>query len=411
MNDKEIELIILDEVKRQKEFVQLIASENFVSNDVLKATGSILTNKYAEGYPGKRYYGGVENADRIENIARDRLKKLFNAKYVNVQPHSGTQANIAVFQALLEPGDKILGMSLTSGGHLSHGFKASSSGKNYTAFTYEVSKENNELDYDEILQIAKKVKPKLIIAGASSYPRKIDFSKFKEIADKVGAYLLADVAHIIGLIVTGNHQNPFDVGVDVVTSTTHKTLRGARGGIILTNDEELSKKIDSAVFPGTQGGPLVHVIAGKAITFKEALEPEFKTYIENVIENSSAMANKFIEKGKVVSTNGTDNHLFLVNTKKSFGLTGKQSEELLWNANIVLNKNVLPFDEESPSITSGIRIGTAAMTTAGLTKNDFIKLADIIIEILDSNSKEIATKKKLEVLKLLGRKYEKFNIN
>lgn len=401
MKDIEIKNIIENEKSRQTKFVQLIASENFVSDDILLANGSILTNKYAEGYPGNRYYGGVENADKIENIARDRLKKIFNVDYVNVQPHSGTQANIAVYQALLDPGDKILGMSLNSGGHLTHGYKVSLSGKNYEAYNYEVSKETNELDYNEILKIAKDVKPKLIICGASSYSRKIDFKKFREIADEVGAYLMADIAHIAGLIVTGFHSSPFDANVDVVTSTTHKTLRGTRGGIIMTNNEEVSKKIDSAVFPGTQGGPLVHIMAAKAITFNEASKPEFKDYIKNVLINSKAMSERFIEKGKVVLTNGTDNHLFLVDTVKSFNITGNEAEKLLWNANIVLNKNVLPFDENKPSVTSGIRIGTPAMTTLGFSKNDFIKLADIIIEILENKTTKRAIEMKQEVVKLL----------
>ncbi|BDV02822.1 serine hydroxymethyltransferase [Candidatus Hepatoplasma crinochetorum] len=384
MKDKEIENLILLEKKRQENEIELIASENFVSNDVLKATGSILTNKYAEGYPNNRYYEGCENVDKIETLAIERLKKLFNAKYANVQPHSGTQANLAAYNALIKPGSKILGLSLSSGGHLSHGFKITISGIFYDSYTYEVDKKTNLLDYEKILEIAKEVKPDLIICGYSAYPRIIDFKKFRNIADQVGAYLLADIAHIAGLIAAKLHPNPLDFGVDIVTSTTHKTLRGPRGGIILTNKEEIFKKINSSVFPGSQGGPLMHVIAAKAVAFREALDKSFISYQKQVIKNAKALANRLIEHNVKITTNGTDNHLMLIDVKKSFNITGQEAEKILKKHHITINKNAIPFDPLSPKIASGIRLGTPAMTTRGWKEKDFIALADKIYNLLKS---------------------------
>ena len=384
MKDKEIENLILLEKKRQENEIELIASENFVSNDVLKATGSILTNKYAEGYPNNRYYEGCENVDKIETLAIERLKKLFNAKYANVQPHSGTQANLAAYNALIKPGSKILGLSLSSGGHLSHGFKITISGIFYDSYTYEVDKKTNLLDYEKILEIAKAVKPDLIICGYSAYPRIIDFKKFRNIADQVGAYLLADIAHIAGLIAAKLHPNPLDFGVDIVTSTTHKTLRGPRGGIILTNKEEIFKKINSSVFPGSQGGPLMHVIAAKAVAFREALDKSFISYQKQVIKNAKALANRLIEHNVKITTNGTDNHLMLIDVKKSFNITGQEAEKILKKHHITINKNAIPFDPLSPKIASGIRLGTPAMTTRGWKEKDFIALADKIYNLLKS---------------------------
>ncbi len=400
MKDIEIKKIIENEQKRQSSHIELIASENFVSNDVLKANGSILTNKYAEGYPSMRYYGGCENVDEIEELAIKRLNKLFNAKFSNVQPHSGSQANASVYLALLKPGDKILGLSLSSGGHLTHGHSVSFSGQIYESHFYNVDKKTNELNYEEIEKIAKKVKPKLIICGYSAYPRKINFKKFKEIGEKVGAYVLADVAHIAGLIVAGLHQNPLDVGIDVVTSTTHKTLRGPRGGIILTNNEEIAKKIDKSVFPGVQGGPIMNIIAGKAVAFYEAGKNDFIKYQEQVIKNAKVFSDELIKKGVKILTNGTDNHLFLVDVKKSFNITGARAENLLYKSHIIVNKNSIPYDEEGPRITSGIRIGTPAMTTKGWKKEEFKKLANYIYQILKSNDDNVALKLKEEILNI-----------
>ena len=398
--DLELYNLIKKEETRQEEHIELIASENFVSKAVLEAQGSILTNKYAEGYPGKRYYGGCEFIDKIEDLARERLKKLFNVKFVNVQPHSGSQANMAAIRSLIEHGDKILGMSLDAGGHLTHGYKLSFSGQDYTSFTYGVNPETGYIDYDEVLKIAKEVKPKLIICGASAYPREIDFKKFREIADEVGAYLMADIAHIAGLIATGYHNSPIPYA-DIITSTTHKTLRGPRGGIIMTNNEELAKKIDKTLFPGCQGGPLEHVIAAKAVAFKEDLEPSYKEYIHQVIKNAKAMVNEFINLGYKVISNGTDNHLFLVDVKTSKGLTGKEVEDLLGKINITLNKNSIPNDQEKPMYTSGIRIGTPAMTTKGYKEEDFIKVAHLIDEAINNKDNEdvLSTLKK-EVIEL-----------
>jgi len=384
MKDKVVEKIIKEEELRQDTHVELIASENFVSNDILEAVGSVFTNKYAEGYPGKRYYGGCEIVDKIETLAIERAKEMFGANYANVQPLSGSTANFSAYNALLEPGDTILGMELQAGGHLTHGFKVSVTGRYWKPYSYAVNKETLRLDYEEIREIALKVKPKLIICGASAYPRIIDWKEFVKIGKEVGAYVLADIAHIAGLIAAGLHPNPLKDGVDVVTSTTHKTIRGARGGIILTNNKELAKKIDSSVFPGTQGGPLVHVIAGKAIAFGEALQPEFKEYQKQVIKNAQACANHLIKKGAKITTGGTDNHLFLINVKETFGLTGDKAEDKLFKIGIVVNKNTIPFDSESPNVTSGIRIGTPAMTTKNWKENDFVELADIIWEALSN---------------------------
>lgn len=395
------------ETKRQKEHIELIASENFVSKHVLEAQGSILTNKYAEGYPNKRYYGGCEFIDEVEILAQERLKQIFDVKFSNVQPHSGSQANAAVFQALLNPGDTVLGMDLNAGGHLTHGFKLSFSGHYYDAHFYGVSPKDGYIDYDEVLSIALEVKPKMIIAGASAYPRILDFKKFREIADTVGAYLFVDMAHIAGLVATGMHPSPLPYA-DVVTSTTHKTLRGPRGGIILTNDAALAKKIDRAVFPGQQGGPLMHIIAAKAVAFKEALEPAFKTYQAQVVKNAKALGDAFKALGYKLMSNGTDNHLMLIDVKSKLGITGKVAEDALYKANITINKNQLPFDEEKPMLTSGIRLGTAAMTTKGFKEADFIQVAHMIHEVLTHvDDLEVIRKVKLEAIQLISKYNEK----
>lgn len=382
--DKEIRELISLESKRQKNNIELIASENYVSKEVLKVSGSILTNKYAEGYAGARYYDGCKYVDQIELIAIDRLKKLFNVNYVNVQPHSGTSANLAAYGALLNPGDKILGMDLNSGGHLSHGYKVSSSGKLYTPFCYGVDKKGL-IDYDEVRKIAKEVKPKLIICGASAYSRKINFKEFKKIANEVGAYLMADIAHIAGLIVADLHESPVEYA-DIITSTTHKTLRGPRSGIIMTNNAEIYKKINSAVFPGYQGGPLMHIIGAKAVAFGEALKPEFKIYQKQIVDNAKVMTTKFKELGCEIVSGGTDNHLFIINTVKSFNLTGSEASNKLDLINITVNKNSIPFDELSPKISSGIRIGTPAMTSRGLNEKSSIELTQLIFDYLSMKS-------------------------
>jgi glycine hydroxymethyltransferase len=390
--DPEIFNAIFNEDKRQSNEIQLIASENYVSKEVLEAQGSIMTNKYAEGYPGKRYYAGCQFVDIAENIAKDRLKKLFNCNYANVQPHSGSQANQAVYMTLLNPGDTILGMSLDAGGHLTHGAKPNISGKWFKAEQYSVNPETYLIDYDEIRDKAKKSNPKLIIAGFSAYSREIDFKIFREIADEVGAYLMADIAHISGLVATGYHQNPIE-HAHIVTSTTHKTLRGPRGGIILSNDIELGKKIDSAIFPGIQGGPLMHVIAAKAVAFAEALRPEFKTYIGKVLDNAKIMASTLMKRNIDVITNGTDNHIVLVDLR-SKNITGKDLEAALTSINITCNKNAVPFDKQSPFITSGIRIGSAACTTRNISSKDFEIIGNIIADMIDilSANKEIEPK-------------------
>ena len=384
--DIEVYKLIKKEEKRQKDNIELIASENFVSEAVLQAQGSILTNKYAEGYPGKRYYGGCEYVDQIETIAIERLKKLFNVNYANVQPHSGSQANMAAIRSVCNHNDVILGMSLDAGGHLTHGYKLSFSGTDYIAYSYGVNSETGLIDYDEVLRIAREVKPKLIICGASAYPRAISFKKFKEIADDVGAYLLADVAHIAGLIVTGYHESPVGYA-DIITSTTHKTLRGPRGGIILTNNEELAKKINKTLFPGCQGGPLEHVIAAKAVAFKEDLSEGFKNYIHQVVLNCKAFAEEFKKLGYKLITNGTDNHLLLIDVKTSLNMTGKQAEDKLALVNITCNKNSIPNDTEKPMQSSGIRLGTAAMTSKGFKEEGFVLLAKIMDKVLKCQNK------------------------
>ena len=376
--DEEVGQAIKDEYVRQNRNIELIASENIVSPTVLYAMGSVLTNKYAEGYPGKRYYGGCENVDVVENIAIERVKKLFGCEYANVQPHSGAQANMAVFFAMLNPGDTYMGMSLDAGGHLSHGSPVNFSGKYFNCVPYGVN-ENGYIDYDNILELAKQYKPKLIIAGASAYPRIIDFKKFREIADKVGAYLMVDMAHIAGLVATGLHPSPFPYA-DVVTTTTHKTLRGPRGGVILSNNEINEKfNFNKAIFPGTQGGPLEHVIAGKAVAFKEALDPSFKEYQAQIVKNCKALANSLRNKGFNMVTGGTDNHLLLLD-HTNFDITGKELQNRCDNVYITLNKNAIPNDPRSPFVTSGVRIGTAAITSRGMKEEDMEIIADLIYQ-------------------------------
>ena len=375
---------IKNEYHRQNDQIELIASENIVSKAVLEAQGTILTNKYAEGYSGKRYYGGCEHVDVVEDICIDRIKKLFNAGFANVQVHSGSQANQAVFLALLKPGDTIMGMSLAAGGHLTHGAPPNESGKWFNAIQYGVRKDTALIDYDEVETLALENKPKLIIAGGSSYPRIIDFKKFKEIADKVGALFLVDMAHFAGLVATGLYPNPLEYA-DVVTSTTHKTLRGPRGGIILTNNEAHAKKINSAVFPGLQGGPLMHVICAKAVAFGEALQPDFKKYIESVVSNSKVLSEIMLERGLEVVSGGTDTHLVLVDLRPK-KITGKAAERSLENAGITCNKNGVPFDPESPFVTSGIRLGTPAGTSRGFGKEEFRIVGNLIGDVLDGLS-------------------------
>ncbi|AFY39569.1 serine hydroxymethyltransferase [[Leptolyngbya] sp. PCC 7376] len=372
--------MIASELNRQRVHLELIASENFTSPAVMAAQGSVLTNKYAEGLPKKRYYGGCEFIDQVEQVAIDRVKELFGAAHANVQPHSGAQANFAVFLTLLEPGDKIMGMDLSHGGHLTHGSPVNVSGKWFEVVQYGVNKETERLDYDEIREIALCEKPKMIICGYSAYPRIIEFEKFRAIADEVGAYLMADIAHIAGLVATGHHPNPLP-HCHVVTTTTHKTLRGPRGGLIMTNDADLGKKFDKAVFPGTQGGPLEHVIAGKAVAFGEALKPEFKDYSAQVIANAQAMAKTLVARGFKLVSDGTDNHLMLVDMR-SIGMNGKRADKLISEINITANKNTVPFDPEKPWIGSGIRLGSPAMTTRGLLEEDFAEIANIIADRL-----------------------------
>lgn len=399
-NDKEIFDLIEKEKKRQNENIELIASENFVSPEVLEVQGSILTNKYAEGYPTKRYYGGCENIDGIESLAIERLKKLFNCKYANVQPHSGSSANMAAIRALINHGDKILGMALDAGGHLTHGYRLSFSGQDYESYVYGVNPETGRIDYEDVLRIAKEVKPQLIICGASSYSREIDFKKFREIADEVGAYLMADIAHIAGLVASGDHNSPVGYA-DVITSTTHKTLRGPRGGIIMTNDEEIAKKVDKVLFPGIQGGPLEHVIGAKAVAFKEDLQPEYKEYIHQVVKNAKRMAEEFVNLGYRVISGGTDNHMLVIDVKSTTGLTGKAVEDLLGSINITVNKNSIPNDTEKPMLSSGIRIGTPAMTTRGYKEEDFVRVVHFIDKaIKNRNNIEVLKKIKEEVILL-----------
>ena len=400
---KVMEKSILDALQkekiRQNDSIELIASENYVSNDILKLQGSILTNKYAEGYPGKRYYGGCENIDVIESLAIKYACKLFSCKYANVQPHSGSSANMAVLKALLNPHDKILSMDLNNGGHLTHGAKVSFSGIDYEVVNYYLDKKTEMLNYEIIEEIALKEKPKLIIAGASAYSRIIDFARFKEIANKVGALLMVDMAHIAGLVAAGLHPSPFPYA-DVVTSTTHKTLRGPRGGIILTNDEQIIKKVNKMVFPGIQGGPLEHVIAAKGQCFYEAMQPDFKDYAQNVIKNCKALCNTLKKEGIKIVSGTTDNHLVLINVK-SIGLTGKMAEDILAKINITVNKNMIPGDTESPSITSGLRLGSAAMSSRGLKEDDFINIGLIISEALKNyDDEKVLNELKIKVKKI-----------
>ena len=392
--DKELYDSIRDEFTRQQNHIELIASENIVSKAVLEAQGSVLTNKYAEGYPSKRYYGGCEHVDVSENLAIERAKKLFDCKFANVQPHSGAQANGAVYLALLKPGDTTLAMSLNSGGHLTHGAKPAQSGKWFNALHYEVDKETGLIDYNAVEKLAVENKPKLIIAGGSAYSRIIDFKKFRDICDKVGAYLLVDMAHLSGLVAGGAYPNPTKYA-DVVTSTTHKVLRGPRGGIILTNNEELAKKFNSAIFPGLQGGPLMHVIAAKAVCFKEALSDDFKTYTKNVIKNAKVLSESLSAKGFKIFSGGTDTHLMLLDLR-SFKVTGKDAQASLGRANITCNKNGIPFDTESPFITSGIRLGTPACTTRGFKEGEFRLVADLIYKVIKGLSESKSDNSKIE---------------
>ena len=382
-DDREVYDAIEAERKRQNEGIELIASENFVSKSVLEAAGSVMTNKYAEGYPDKRYYGGCECVDIVEKIAIERAKKIFNVKYVNVQPHSGSQANMGVYKALLNLGDVILGMRLDHGGHLTHGKNVNFSGKDYTVYSYSVRKEDEYIDYDEVEKIAMEVKPKLIVAGASAYPRVINFKKFREIADKAGAYLMVDMAHIAGLVAAGEHPSPIPYA-HVVTTTTHKTLRGPRGGVIMTNDEEIAKKIDKAIFPGIQGGPLMHIIAAKAVAFKQALSPEFKEYQHQIVKNAKALAEVLEKGGLRLVSGGTDNHMILVDLKSSKGLTGQAVEKALDKAGITVNKNGIPYDTEKPMVTSGIRIGTPAVTTRGMKEKEMEEIGNFILETIEN---------------------------
>lgn len=381
VTDGAVQMAIELENQRQEEQIELIASENIVSKAVMETQGTVLTNKYAEGYPGRRYYGGCEYVDLVEALAIDRAKEIFSAEYVNVQPHSGAQANGAVMLALVKPGDTILGMSLDAGGHLTHGARPAQSGKWFNAIQYGVRKDDMLIDYDQVLELAKEHKPKMIIAGGSAIPRKIDFSKFRAIADEVGAILMVDMAHIAGLVATGHHQNPLPYA-DIVTTTTHKTLRGPRGGMILTNDQAIAKKINSAVFPGLQGGPLMHVIAAKAVALGEAMEPEFNAYIKQVLSNAKVLAKTLQERGCDIVTGGTDTHLMLVDLRPK-GLKGNVTEESLERAGITCNKNGIPFDPEKPMVTSGVRLGTPAGTTRGFGNEEFIKIGQWIGDVLD----------------------------
>ncbi|MCR8854637.1 serine hydroxymethyltransferase [Lysinibacillus fusiformis] len=385
VQDKAVLEGILAEKKRQQANIELIASENFVSEAVMEAQGSVLTNKYAEGYPGKRYYGGCEHVDVVEDIARDRVKEIFGAEYANVQPHSGAQANMAVYHTILEPGDTVLGMNLSHGGHLTHGSPVNFSGILYNFVEYGVTKDTQVIDYEDVRQKALEHKPKLIVAGASAYPREIDFSKFREIADEVGAYFMVDMAHIAGLVAVGEHQSPVPYA-DFVTSTTHKTLRGPRGGLILAS-KEWEQKLNKSVFPGIQGGPLMHVIAAKAVAFGEVLQPEFKDYAKQIKLNAKALAEVLIEEGVEIVSGGTDNHLLLLNVK-SLGLTGKVAEHALDEVGITTNKNTIPYDTESPFVTSGIRIGTPAVTSRGFKEEEMKEVGAIIAAVLKNPEDE-----------------------
>lgn len=393
---------IQDERKRQQTNIELIASENFVTKAVMEAQGSVLTNKYAEGYPGRRYYGGCEFVDVAEDIARDRAKQIFGAEHANVQPHSGAQANMAVYFSVLEPGYTLPGMNLSHGGHLTHGSPVNFSGVQYNFVDYGVDEKTQTINYDDVLEKARTHKPKLIVAGASAYPRIIDFKKFREIADEVGAYLMVDMAHIAGLVAVGLHPNPVPYA-DFVTTTTHKTLRGPRGGMILCK-EKYAKKIDKAIFPGIQGGPLMHVIAAKAVALGEAMQPEFKSYIQNVVDNAKALGESLVEEGLDLVSGGTDNHLLLVDLRP-LGITGKVAEKVLDEVHITVNKNTIPFDPETPFVTSGIRIGTAATTTRGFTKEDMIEVGKIIAYTLKNHEDEAALEQARARVKALTDKY------
>ncbi|ANT62037.1 MULTISPECIES: serine hydroxymethyltransferase [unclassified Salipiger] len=404
--DPELFAAITGELGRQRDEIELIASENIVSHAVMQAQGSVLTNKYAEGYPGKRYYGGCDWVDVAENLAIDRAKQLFGCEFANVQPNSGSQANQGVYQALIQPGDTILGMSLDAGGHLTHGAKPNQSGKWFNAIQYGVRKQDNLLDYDQVQELANEHKPKLIVAGGSAIPRQIDFAKMREIADSVGAYLMVDMAHFAGLVAGGQHPSPFP-HAHVATTTTHKTLRGPRGGMILTNDETIAKKVNSAIFPGIQGGPLMHVIAGKAVAFGEALRPEFKDYAKQVIANAQALSDQLIKGGLDTVTHGTDTHVVLVDLRPK-GVKGNATEKALGRAHITCNKNGVPFDPEKPTVTSGIRLGSPAGTTRGFGEAEFRKIADWIIEVVDGlaangeeGNAEVEAKVKAEVQEFL----------
>ncbi|TQV75776.1 serine hydroxymethyltransferase [Denitrobaculum tricleocarpae] len=380
-SDPEMQAVIRQELGRQRHEIELIASENIVSSAVMEAQGSVLTNKYAEGYPGRRYYGGCQFVDTAEDLARDRAKQLFNCSYVNVQPHSGAQANQAVFFALLQPGDTYMGLNLAAGGHLTHGAPVNQSGKWFNVVPYGVREDDHQIDYDDLERLARETRPKLIIAGGSAYPRTIDFARFRKICDDVGAYFMVDMAHFAGLVAGGVHANPLD-HAHIVTTTTHKTLRGPRGGMILSNDETIGKKINSAVFPGLQGGPLMHVIAAKAVAFGEALQPDFKSYARAVVNNAKVLAGTMIEGGLDIVSGGTDTHLMLVDLRPK-ALTGKAAEAALGRANITCNKNGIPFDPEKPMVTSGIRLGSPACTTRGFGTAEFKQVGDLIIEVLD----------------------------
>lgn len=402
--DAELYEAIMLEKNRQQSHIELIASENFVSNAVLEAQGSVLTNKYAEGYPGRRYYGGCEFVDMAENLARNRIKELFNVKYANVQAHSGSTANMGAYRAIIQPGDTVLGMSLDHGGHLTHGHPLNFSGIDYNFISYGVSDDTEQIDYNELERVAIENKPNLIVAGASAYPRKIDFKRIKEICDKIDAKFMVDMAHIAGLVAAGLHQNPCDYA-DIVTSTTHKTLRGPRGGIILTNNFELYKQINRVVFPGIQGGPLMHVIAAKAMAFGEALKPEFKEYQQEVIVNANALAEELIALGFRVVSGGTDNHLILVDVKSLTGLTGKDAEKLLDEVNITCNKNTIPNDTEKPFITSGIRLGSPAVTSRGFKKEDMKVIAKCLYDTLMNPEDEEVLESVRKTVKELTDKY------
>lgn len=389
--DPELYASMLQELERQQHNLELIASENIVSEAVLAAAGTFYTNKYAEGYPGKRYYGGCEYVDIAEKLAIERAKQLFGVKYANVQPHCGSNANFAAYYALLDSGDTILGMTLADGGHLTHGAKVNMSGKLFNCVGYGIDPQTELINYDEVRRIALECKPKLIVAGASAYPRFIDYKKFREIADEVGAYLMADMAHVAGMVAVGLHPSPVGYA-HVITSTTHKTLRGPRGGLILCDDEDIAKKIDKAIFPGSQGGPLMHIIAAKAVAFKEALSPEFKTYQEQILKNAKAMADRLIKRGLRLVSGGTDNHMMLINLVGS-GVNGKQLETWLDMAHITANKNSVPNESLSPSLTSGLRVGTPAVTSRGMKEDDMVKIADMIADIVEGGESAIESVK------------------